>query len=435
MLAARDQENLVHACQTAAAGKPLNQGLRALHPKTPGGLKTPFRVAPNDENRPLDLKGQKTVGKGAASRPDKNSFVTPLAPRNRAPLGAKTTNAKAQVFQTPAPVPLTSKQGRTALKPTTARRSGRSKIAIAPAEQVTTTLSASRGAQEEEPDYGYAPPPPADLPDPPLEFSEDHLLTEELSRSYGELYSHSQKDENGSSLRMRKEEDDHIQHQRKLEEEILDSWHKSRYPTTEEMNAQVDAMIMAGPQMNSPPISRVDTMNARSAVAALSELQPRLPAAAMKATQASEQKKKRILPIVNRKHPTVPHPSWSTQPGRAASQAAVSKNTIGFPKARKAPSIVPKGAGAQGEARGGGLTSRPKKISQSSIHPKDFRDRYGSPPVESDMWFRLKEYELLEQDTSKVDGDEPEGDLFDTEVFPFENTKLNDDDFQLPMPE
>lgn len=93
MLAARDQENLVHAHQTTAANKPLNQSLRQLAPKTPGNkqTKTPFRL--RDENDPLGLPGKGNAGKpfgksnenitlntqkkGKATF-DPSSFVTPL---------------------------------------------------------------------------------------------------------------------------------------------------------------------------------------------------------------------------------------------------------------------------------------------------------------------------------------------------------------------
>jgi hypothetical protein len=93
MLASRDQENLVHAYQTAAAGKPLQPSVRGLHPKTPGNRapRTPFRVAFNDENKPLALNGQKPgfngVGKGTENaiqgikkdgKPDKSAFITPI---------------------------------------------------------------------------------------------------------------------------------------------------------------------------------------------------------------------------------------------------------------------------------------------------------------------------------------------------------------------
>ena len=91
MLAARDQENLAHGHQAAAASKPLNQGARQLAPKTPGKApKTPFKLPLNDANIAGGLGGGngglKTHGKGienmtlgAKGGPgDKNAFVTPM---------------------------------------------------------------------------------------------------------------------------------------------------------------------------------------------------------------------------------------------------------------------------------------------------------------------------------------------------------------------
>ncbi len=78
MLAARDQENLVHGHQAAAASKTLNQGARQLAPKTPGNKvpKTPFKLPLNDENGiggfGAGKTGLKTNGAG------KNAFVTPM---------------------------------------------------------------------------------------------------------------------------------------------------------------------------------------------------------------------------------------------------------------------------------------------------------------------------------------------------------------------
>jgi hypothetical protein len=92
MFVSRDQENLAHVHQTAAAAKPLNQSVRALQPKTPGNRapKTPLRVVLNDENKPLGLNGQKTGLKCVAhgnenilqttrkdGKLDKKAFVTP----------------------------------------------------------------------------------------------------------------------------------------------------------------------------------------------------------------------------------------------------------------------------------------------------------------------------------------------------------------------
>lgn len=91
MLAARDQENLVHGHQTAAASKPLNHGTRQLAPKTPGNNpKTPFKIPLNDENG-RGLGGGKTslktrtnanenmvIGAKKGGMRDKNAFVTPM---------------------------------------------------------------------------------------------------------------------------------------------------------------------------------------------------------------------------------------------------------------------------------------------------------------------------------------------------------------------
>lgn len=92
MLAARDQENLVHGHQAAAASKPLNQITRQLPPKTPGNkvTKTPFKPPLNDENGPPKFGGGKmglningrgnenvTTVRKRGTLGDKNAFVTP----------------------------------------------------------------------------------------------------------------------------------------------------------------------------------------------------------------------------------------------------------------------------------------------------------------------------------------------------------------------
>lgn len=78
MLAVRDQENLVNTHQTAAAAKPLNQGVKQLPPKTPG--KT-FRVPLNDENKPIAFGKHAVKGNGNRldnGKPGTNAFVTPM---------------------------------------------------------------------------------------------------------------------------------------------------------------------------------------------------------------------------------------------------------------------------------------------------------------------------------------------------------------------
>ena len=78
MFAVRDQENLVHGHQTAAASKPLNQSTRQLPPKTPGNKvpKTPLKIPLNDENENNDLGAGKATLKAKGGL--KNAFVTPI---------------------------------------------------------------------------------------------------------------------------------------------------------------------------------------------------------------------------------------------------------------------------------------------------------------------------------------------------------------------
>lgn len=93
MLAARDQENLVHVHQTTAASKPLNQGTKNVLPKTPGNKvpKTPFKIPLNDKHGNIVLGGGKNGLKGRfggnenlvtggkkGGLGDKPAFVTPL---------------------------------------------------------------------------------------------------------------------------------------------------------------------------------------------------------------------------------------------------------------------------------------------------------------------------------------------------------------------
>ena len=92
MIVARDQENLTHNHQVAAASKPLNQKVKQLVPRTPGNKVsgTPFNIPINGENDAAMFgggkTGVKTIAKGnenilngnKKSLADKNAFVTPM---------------------------------------------------------------------------------------------------------------------------------------------------------------------------------------------------------------------------------------------------------------------------------------------------------------------------------------------------------------------
>ena len=166
MLAARDQENLVHGYQAAAASKPLNQGSRQAPPKTPGNkaYKTAFKIPLNDENGRfgagkaglnLQKKGNENtfaIQKGGLG--DKNEFVTPMAQRNRAPLGMKTTNAKAKALQTPGIA--IEKEGEKVAQKSASARKARPKVSHAESTKLNI-LADTENFEERE--IEYAPPP------------------------------------------------------------------------------------------------------------------------------------------------------------------------------------------------------------------------------------------------------------------------------------
>lgn len=178
MLAHRDQENLVHSHQTAAASKPLNQNVKPLQPRTPGTRlpKTPFKVPLNDENDPLTF-GKKTIrGSGRRNenaKPAKDAFQTPLGKvqpgnsvrgngrlmgpetRSRAPLGMKTTNAKARGIQTPAPLG-TAKPEKTNKKSSTQKANK----PAPPAQQQSRPDVRDKVSEDDVPDIEYMPPKP-----------------------------------------------------------------------------------------------------------------------------------------------------------------------------------------------------------------------------------------------------------------------------------
>ncbi|KAK0356843.1 hypothetical protein LTR91_009941 [Friedmanniomyces endolithicus] len=171
MFATRNHnENAIYEQQTAAAAKPLNQGVKGLAPKTPGykAPKTPFKGPSNDENAAFGngktggkAKDGGLFGQGKGGKVDQSAFVTPAGPRTRAPLGNKTTNAKATLLQTPAGT--TTKPS---AQPTSPRlRRGKVKI--------HTALSDPLDNGNEEREIEYMAPRGVPLPDHPDDWPHD----------------------------------------------------------------------------------------------------------------------------------------------------------------------------------------------------------------------------------------------------------------------
>jgi len=145
---------------------------------------------------------------------------------------------------------------------------------------------------------------------------------------------------------------------------------------------------------------------------------------AMKPTASSLQKSRKptFSVLGPRDAPAPSNPS----PMRHTAAAAVSKTTIGFPRARPAPSIIP--PKPQQPRKDTKPTSK-HPVNQRDIHPARFRELYGDPPEGSDMWVRLRQHERLTEEVGEFDFG---GELFNTTSLPPE---VDDEEvFQLPLP-
>ncbi|KAK2598963.1 hypothetical protein QQS21_005568 [Conoideocrella luteorostrata] len=169
MLAAhRDQENLVHSRHYA----PSKQ-----QPKTPGAKypKTPSNFNQNDENAPTEFAGK--IARGSANAQGGNgrllmgkatgqrkAMVTPTENRTRAPLGNKTTNAKARTAQAAGVKDIVRE-----IEKTQTKQAGLQKPKHRPLDFQSLKLDVQPDFKEDAnnggiPEPEYAPPRPTPLP-------------------------------------------------------------------------------------------------------------------------------------------------------------------------------------------------------------------------------------------------------------------------------
>ncbi|KAK3718918.1 hypothetical protein LTR37_004834 [Vermiconidia calcicola] len=318
MFAARaNQENAIYEQQTAAAAKPLNQGVKGLAPKTPGNKapKTPFKVSRNDENATFGVG--KTGGKGKqdglfeegkGGRLDKAAFVTPAGPRTRAPLGNKTANAKATAFQTPAPP--SAKH--------TSPRMRRAKIKIHEAEATTAE------DEEEEPEIEYMPPREVPLPDHPDDWPHDRTYPQfegnNLTRGWWSEFAE-QKDDD--------EEEQFSDFEEKLRR--IEELNEKKKKQQAAQQANKATTVQKGPMQKTtrdplttkPP----QTLKARSAASALSSSTKPTPPAKFAAPTTAV--KSRLPSVLQFKKPAI-----ATGNTRHTVAKVASNSTLGYSKGR-----------------------------------------------------------------------------------------------------
>ncbi|KAI9924109.1 hypothetical protein MW887_007349 [Aspergillus wentii] len=386
MLAVRDQENLVHAHQTVAASKPLNQGVKQLQPKTPGARapKTPFKVPLNDENDPLAF-GKKTVkGNGKRTenaKPAKDAFVTPLAdPRHRAPLGMKTTNAKAKGIQTPAPG---------AIKPEkTNKRASTQRIKkFAPLVEQNQAEVQEQAPQDDVPDIEYMPPKPKELPDYPEDITYDttfpQFKPQNLALGLESVYGDNEVGKDGLTKKQRKFQENSIACDKMVDDMILKQVEGMGFeesngnesldaPQAEELpKRRTEARCARVIPSRTKYSSNISTVRAKDAATALSGAEPtapRKPAPLPKPRVASS--------LLGSRKPRVPSNPSSMRQTAATANA---RTTVGYSKGRTMSSKLH-----------GKISTTPKEPAKGIQSPETYIQLYGPPPLGTEMWLRCK---------------------------------------------
>lgn len=375
MLAHRiDQENVVHGQQTTAAAKSLN-GAKTPATKAP---KTPYRGGLNDENA-AGRAGKsvlKTNGKGQENfvtfgkkgqQLDKSAFVTPAGtpfqairknitaahlltysdPKNRAPLGFKTTNAKATAFQTPAPTTVGPSPLKTEQLKTQSPRLRRPKVKIHQGEPK------KHGSEEEEPEIEYMPPKLEPLPDIPSDDDfgprKDYSILQgaNLTRGWESIYLNPL-DDDGIPLRAKKQQKtDEEQTAKELEQ--LGKTIEAVFDDDEQSIRQYLGLPLK--KLASAP----ESVNPQSAAVALAQQPSKKKLPSYAAPTAAAKARKHENNIV-------------AKPGHARAVMA-SKSTLSYGKGRAVSATLNAPTRATSQTKSGNANDNDGSIKQASAFP------------------------------------------------------------------
>lgn len=307
-----------------------------------------------------------------------------VGPRTRAPLGMKTTNAKAKAFQTPAgPAPEKSPEKTQAPK-TSARRPKK----VTHADTVKLQVLGDEEPLAER-DVEYCPPKPEDLPYESDVFPRnclnyDMLKPENLMRGMYNTY-HNPVDANGLTRMERDYEESYKKSARETDERVLkmmeEEWTVGDVPETFQnlKKKQPKAMEPAKKITSVPklPGKGPGTITARRAASALSSA-PKAPAVAPKLSKPPTKPVSSFTPFARSK--PAPLPSTS----HAATAAAASRSTLGYTKGRSASGMVQKRERGPMERS----VSNMSQGSDTTITPARYAEKETGPG--SEEWSRLK---------------------------------------------
>ncbi|KZM23154.1 uncharacterized protein EKO05_0008189 [Ascochyta rabiei] len=341
-LAAHDQENAVRNLQIGPSGKPLNAGVKGFGAKTPGNKapKTPYKIPLNDEN--IFTKGGDGKGKGKGNenlflttrkggKLDASAFVTPAGPRNRAPLGAKTTNARGKAIQTPAPL------GSSAKTLKASPRLRRPKVKVHQPE-------AEADSEDDVPEIEYMPPKEVPLPDDmddylPRDWDFSILGGENASRGITSAY-HNPVEDDGRT-RGQREFEESLERDRKKRDDEFDRIFEAQMAKDDAESRRYFGIKEPKKEAPKPtakaassvrPATGLSTMRARSAAAALAPIDRSTPRFGASTTAAKSRVPTGL--ISGRKTPMPLAEPTVARHARHASAVASSKGTIGYAQGR-----------------------------------------------------------------------------------------------------
>ncbi|KAI5461081.1 hypothetical protein BGZ63DRAFT_424009 [Mariannaea sp. PMI_226] len=396
MLAAhRDQENLVHSHQASSK----------QHLKTPGARypKTPSRFGQHDENAPTAFTGKTGLGGAKQFGNDKTlmktngsrqAMVTPMG-TTRAPLGNKTTNAKARTGQTGGAKGKGKEMEKSELKPT-AHRPKQPSLELAPPE--FKVKSEQKGNDEDEPEY--APPKPKDLPYESDCFPKDLLTfeglkSENLLKGYYQHF-YNPVDEEGVSRQDREFEMTmrkvmtRAEERNQLDMNELD-WNIADIPETVDrphkssLKKKDPLMPPPGRLVKKIPSTQPSTISSRRAASALSMASDTSRGSDAVDSIRIPKTRKPLSTVLQGKKPVA---AGKNSAADSATGEAASRTTIGYNRGRTTSSMI------QSHRRIHSETTRPTRAINPAQPLESFSDMTITPA-------RLRRVALKKQDSSR----------------------------------
>ena len=421
----QDQENLIYGHQQTAASKPLNQ----LRPKTPGpkSSKVSFDENAVQTHAKTVLKGGPSNHIALGGSKIAVPLVTPAATKNRLPLGAKTTNAKAKPFTTP------TLQTKAADKAKSNSATRRQSLKISQTQPVK--IDVLQVSEDDVPDVEYMPPRAKDIPDIPEELENGiNLSMFENGGMQRDLLSHMQHSIgfDGKSMAEHQREREQILHEigeardialteYRMDCDLVACLHDPECPTEEckdvaerrrtaqkkykERMAEISQMDK--PPKDSQPIRTIlkaditkgpSTAASRKAAAAL----------AAKPTSTLTTKPEQKLPVpksAGSLFPRATRPQNTVNPTnpssmRHAAAVVASNTTLGYGKGRTARANLREGILSPKDRNikisNSTVTHKNKKsVDLNALAPADYMRLHGEPKFLSEMWWKCRTAGLI----------------------------------------